>query len=66
LHPGSSTTTLSAATARSEANPRSADCYQPDGRVHLARRCTQPHVRYPVVRPLTSRGYTEYGAPSAR
>src|SRR6478672_3199982 len=33
--PGSRTTTLDAATARSEANHRSADCYQPDGSVHL-------------------------------
>lgn len=38
LHTGSSTTTLNAPTAHSEANPRSADYYQPDGRVHLVRR----------------------------
>ena len=35
LHPGSSTTTLDDATAHSEASRRSADCHQPDGRVHL-------------------------------
>ena len=35
MHPGSSTTTLNAATAHSEGTHRSADCYQPDGRVHL-------------------------------
>ncbi|REF30036.1 integrase-like protein [Calidifontibacter indicus] len=34
---GSSTTTLSAVTAHSEASPRSAACYQPDGRVQLGR-----------------------------
>lgn len=34
-HPGSSTTTSPATTVRSEATPRSADCYQRDGRVHL-------------------------------
>ena len=32
---GSSTTTLNADTPLLEANPRSADCHQPDGRVHL-------------------------------
>ena len=36
LRPGSSTTTLNAATAHSAASHRSADCHQPDGRVHLA------------------------------
>ena len=35
LRHGSSTTTLNAATAHSEARHRSADCHQPDGRVHL-------------------------------
>ena len=35
LPPGSSTTTLDDATAPSEAPHRSADCHQPDGRVHL-------------------------------
>lgn len=33
LRPGSSTTTLNAATAHSEPNPPSAGCHQPDGRV---------------------------------
>src|SRR5690606_5726745 len=37
LHPGSSTTTLDDATQPSEASPRSADCNQRDGRVHLGR-----------------------------
>ena len=37
LRPGSSTTTLNDATAHSAASHRSADCYQPDGRVHLGR-----------------------------
>lgn len=32
---GSSTTTLNADTPLLEANPRSADCHQPDGRVQL-------------------------------
>ncbi len=51
LAPGSSTTTLNAATAHSEANHRSADCYQPDGRVHLARRlATGATTRARVVR----------------
>ena len=36
LRHGSSTTTLNAATAHSEDYRPSADCYQPDGRVHLA------------------------------
>ena len=35
LRPGSSTTTLNAATAHSEDSHPSAGCYQPDGRVHL-------------------------------
>ena len=35
LRPGSSTTTLNDATAHSEASHPSADCHQPDGRVHL-------------------------------
>lgn len=37
LPPGSSTTTLNANTQHSEDNHRSADCHQPDGRVHLGR-----------------------------
>src|SRR3954471_23091796 len=37
LRPGSSTTTLNAATAHSEDSHRSADCYQPDGPVQLER-----------------------------
>ena len=36
LRPGSTTTTLNADTPLSEANHRSADRHQPDGRVHLA------------------------------
>ena len=35
LRPGSSTTTLNDATAHSAASPRSADCHQRAGRVHL-------------------------------
>ena len=35
LHPGSSTTTLDDATARSVTSHPSAGCYQPDDRVHL-------------------------------
>ncbi len=35
LRPGSSTTTLDDATAHSADSHRSADCDQPDGRVHL-------------------------------
>ena len=38
LAPGSSTTTLDAATARSAASRRSAGWHQPDGRIHLGRR----------------------------
>ena len=51
LRPGSSTTTLNAATAHSEDDHPSADCYQPDGRVHLARRlATGATTRARVVR----------------
>ena len=35
LRPGWSSTTLDADTPHSAARPRSADCHQPDGRVHL-------------------------------
>ena len=35
LHPGSSSTTLNADTPHSAASHRSADCHQPNGRVHL-------------------------------
>ena len=43
LAPGSSTTTLNAATAHSAASRPSADCYQPDGWVHLGGgRCVAP------------------------
>ena len=49
LHPGSSTTTLNAATAHSEDSHPSAACYQPDGRVHL--------VRSASIRRLSRRGW---------
>ena len=48
LRPGSSTTTLNAATAHSEASHRSAGCYQPDGPVHLAAAAAVPATA-PVV-----------------
>src|SRR3954447_6336890 len=41
LHPGSSTTTLNVATAHSEDSHPSPGCYQPDGRVQLARLLNQ-------------------------
>ncbi|QYN19180.1 DDE-type integrase/transposase/recombinase [Amycolatopsis sp. DSM 110486] len=37
LHPGSSTTTLNAATAHSADTHPPADCHQPDGQIHLGR-----------------------------
>src|SRR5690606_5888489 len=35
LHPGCTPTTLNAATAHSAASRPTAECHQPDGRVHL-------------------------------
>ena len=44
LAPGSSSTTLNAATAPCEVTRRSAGCYQPDGRVQLGGQ-TYVHLR---------------------
>jgi hypothetical protein len=45
LDPGSSTTTLDAATQPSEASLRSAACHRPDGRVQLGRVSTANRAR---------------------
>src|SRR5699024_11137124 len=48
LHPGSSTTTISAATPHSEATPPPTGCHQRDGRVHLAAELLSIAVPYPA------------------
>src|SRR5699024_9394644 len=57
LHPGSSTTTISAATPHSEATPPPTGCHQRDGRVQLARRRPPGPPGYPgrVPDPATYR-----------
>ena len=47
---------MNAATAHSAANPRSTDCYQPDGRVHLGSTTTPFRLQEPwqAVLPVTS------------
>ncbi|WP_435406427.1 integrase core domain-containing protein [Mycolicibacterium tokaiense] len=46
MHPGSSSTTLNAATAHSTGYHRSADCDQPDGRVHHRAQALAPWVEF--------------------
>src|SRR5699024_10062858 len=59
LHPGSSTTTISAATPHSEATPPPTGCHQRDGRVHLA----PPHILFALVTdPATPAGALLAGA----